>query len=412
MPLSRNAFGWPAVKRSLVRVPAVAALNQRAKARQTVAQYRASCAYYANRALPAAARRTLRERLARQGLTGQRRPRLFFVGTDEQQDRSGLLQALERLANTRWFVKPDGSYGHNDPRPAAVRRTANAEHLWSQLAALAAQGWVPDIVLAQTWASLIDPAVLTRVRQQWGCLVVSLAMDDRHQYWGGRVGSLGTGTRALIPHIDLALTAAPECVAWYEKEACPALFFPEASDATLFRPMPALPKIHDVSFVGARYGIREQLVTALQAAGISVSAYGAGWEAGRLGNDAVPQLFAQSRIVLGVGTIGYCDDFFALKLRDFDGPMSGSLYLTHANPDLDGLFQAGREIATYRDTQECVARTRQLLSDDSLREAIAQAGRARAVADHTWERRFSGLFDALGCAVDPASTAESAGSAP
>ena len=187
-----------------------------------------------------------------------------------------------------------------------------------------------------------------------------------------------------------------------------AMFFPEASDAGLFRPMPELPKLHDVSFVGARYGIREQLVMALRAAGVRVSAYGTGWEAGRLGNEAVPRLFAQSRLVLGVGTIGYCKDFFALKLRDFDGPMSGSLYLTHANPDLDGLYRAGQEIATYRDTQECVARARHLLAADGERENMARAGRARASTDHTWERRFGQLFAALGVDGDPAASSRSA----
>lgn len=396
MAVSHPGSGWPALKRRLARVPALAAWNQRLKARQTVAQYQATCAYYAARPLPADARRPLRDRLAGRGLAGKARPRLFLVGTDEQQDKSGLLQALQALADTRWFLKADGSYGHNDPRPVDQRRTANAERLWEQLIALAGQGWVPDIVLAQTWASLIDPSVFDRLRQRWGCLVVLLSMDDRHQYWGGRVGAMGLGTRALVPHIDLALSAAPECVDWYEKESCPALFFPEASDAGLFHPMPGLPKIHEVSFVGARYGVREQLVMALRAAGIRVSAHGAGWEAGRLENDAVPRLFAQSKIVLGVGTIGHCRDFYGLKLRDFDGPMSGSLYLTHANPDLDRLFRVGQEIATYRDPADCVAQARQLLADDTRREGIAQAGRARAAADHTWERRFAQLFAALG----------------
>ena len=188
--------------------------------------------------------------------------------------------------------------------------------------------------------------------------------------------------------------------------------------------MPELPKIHEVSFVGARYGIREQLVMALRESGIRVSAFGSGWEAGRLGTDAVPQLFAQSRILLGVGTIGYCHDFYALKLRDFDGPMSGSLYLTHANPDLDGLYRVGQEIVTYRDADDCVALARYYLKHDEERERIARAGRARARADHTWERRFAQLFGALGFPVDalsrtptpgrlpPASIADRAGSAP
>jgi spore maturation protein CgeB len=108
------------------------------------------------------------------------------------------------------------------------------------------------------------------------------------------------------------------------------------------------------------------------------------------------RLFAQSRVVLGVGTIGHCTDFYALKLRDFDAPMSGSAYLTHDNPDLAGLYDIGRDIATYRDVDECVDRARALLADDDARERMARAGRERALRDHTWDRRFGELFRLLG----------------
>ena len=47
---------------------------------------------------------------------------------------------------------------------------------------------------------------------------------------------------------------------WYLKEGCPALFFPEASDPEIYRPMPELPKIHDGCFVGGCYGIRREIV--------------------------------------------------------------------------------------------------------------------------------------------------------
>lgn len=389
-------FARAGIKQVLNRVPLVVGLNRAAKARQTAGQYKASEAHYARRPLSKDHEQLMGEKLAGHRPAALCMPRVFFIGTDEQQDKSGLLQALCKVAQTRWFVKPDGVYGHNDGRSMHLRRRANAELLWSQLTVLSSQQWVPDIVLAQTWGSLIDPVVFSRIRAQWGCMVINMSMDDRHQYWGGRVGAPGFGTHTLIPHIDLALTAAPECVAWYEKENCPALYFPEASDPEIFRPMPDLPKIHDVSFVGARYGIRERLVTALRKAGVTVSAYGTGWEAGRLDNDAVPRLFAQSKILLGVGTIGYCSDFYALKLRDFDGPMSGSFYLTHANPDLDSLFQVGREIMTYNDQNSCVAQVVHFLAHEGEREAIARAGRSRALLEHTWEQRFRGLFLALG----------------
>jgi spore maturation protein CgeB len=220
-------------------------------------------------------------------------------------------------------------------------------------------------------------------------------MDDRHQYWGTKIANEWDGTYSLIPHIDLTLTAAPEAVSWYRKEGGAAIFFPEASDPEIFRPMPHLPKIHDISFVGGRYGIRERIVGALREAGIRVSAYGNGWEDGRISTEDIPALFAQSKIILGVGTIGHSDNFCALKLRDFDASMSGSCYMTTANPDLDGLFDISREIVTYRDATDCVLKTKFLLSNEVEREKIARSGRLRAFHHHTWDHRFRFLFDSL-----------------
>jgi spore maturation protein CgeB len=177
------------------------------------------------------------------------------------------------------------------------------------------------------------------------------------------------------------------------------MYFPEASDPEIFRPMPALPKTHDITFVGARYGIRERIVSALRRAGIRVTAFGNGWEHGRIGTEEVPRLFAQSRIVLGVSAIGHCDDFVALKLRDFDGPMSGTCYLTQANPDLATHYEIGKEIVTYRDVDECVVNARHLLSHEDERESIARAGRLRAVREHTWDKRFAPVLNVLHAAA-------------
>jgi hypothetical protein len=374
------------LRETLRKVPWIAAINARIKDRATRAEYRAVTDHY--RLLPR--RDVPLPRLDR----AAPRPRVLFVGTDEQQDRSGILQALERLTELTLFTRADGGYGHNDPRPAAVRRRANGERLDAIVDELASRDATPHLILAQTWATLMDPAALDRARRR-GCLVANISMDDRHQFRGRREAGCWSGTLGLAGHIDLALTAARECVEWYQKEGCPALYFPEASDPEIFHPMPGLPKIHQVSFVGVRYGIREEIVGALRRAGIRVSAYGSGWEAGRIPTEDVSRLFAQSKIVLGVGTIGHCRDFYALKLRDFDGPMSGSLYVTHDNTDLHELFAPGKEIVLYRDVADCVAKVRDLLSQDRAREAIAAAGRARAVRDHTWQGRFSHLFELL-----------------
>lgn len=370
--------------------PLLYAANAAWKCHVTRRQYRRTLDHYRKKTDPG-------PRLPRLGeLRAGCKPNIFFVGTDEQQDRSGTLQALARIGSLRWFTRADGSYGQNDPRSEAVRRRANADRLRELVTQAASEDCTPDILIAQTWATLIDPEVFDDIRKRYGTLIVNISMDDRHQYHGHRLGNSWSGTYGLIGHIDLALTAAPECVAWYRKEGCPALYFPEASDPDIFHPMPSLPKIHDVSFVGGRYGIREKIVTALRRAGVRVSAYGSGWEGGRIAMEDVPRLFAQSRIVLGVGTIGHCGDFYSLKMRDFDGPMSGSLYLTHDNPDLANLYELDREIATYGSTEECIDKVRYYLREDAIREGMASAGRERAARDHAWSHRFGAVFDQLG----------------
>jgi|CXWL01.1.fsa_nt_gi hypothetical protein len=376
----------------------VRALNGQYKCAKLKQEYHRTVAYYGGlpdtvtdlRAALASRVRT-KAQLFEQGGS----PRLFFLGTDELQDKSGIIQALERVGQLKSFTRSDGSYGQNYLGPEEERRRTNSERLHKLFMDFERTGWIPAVLIAQTWAGFIDPKVLGRIRDEYGTLIINVGMDDRHQYWGRRVGGEWWGTRGLIPYLDLVLTAAPECVEWYQKEGCPALFFPEASDPAIFHPMPELPKIHDVCFVGSRYGIREKLVMGLQKSGVRVAAYGAGWDGGRLDTKDVPQLFAQSKIVLGVGTVGHCEDFYALKMRDFDGPMSGSLYLTHDNPDLYQLFEVGKEIVTYCSPSDCVEKVKTFLKDDHGREQIAAAGRTRAVRAHTWDRRFNDLFDSL-----------------
>lgn len=375
------------IKRYLQKVQWVYSLNAMLKCAQIKATYHATAKHYAELEVAGD--------LALTPLIVGAKVRIFFMGTDEQQDRSGFVQALERFADLRCFTRDDGSWGQNDPAPYELRRERNTQRLWSLLSEFAQQGWRADILLMQTWGCLIDPAMLRRIRDTYGTLICNVSMDDRHQYWGTKVNSAWDGTYPLIPHLDLALTAAPEAVDWYRKEGCAALYFPEASDASIFHPMPEAGKIFDVSFVGSRYGIREKIVLALRKAGIEVAAYGNGWEGGRIAIEDVPRLFAQSRIVLGASTIGHCSDFVGLKLRDFDAPMSGSCYLTQHNDDLQDLYVLDKEIVTYQSVEECVKKARYLLANAAEREAIAEAGRTRALCDHTWDKRFEMLFQAL-----------------
>jgi len=100
--------------------------------------------------------------------------------------------------------------------------------------------------------------------------------------------------------------------------------------------------------------------------------------------------------VLGIGTIGHCSDFFSLKLRDFEAPLSGSLYLTHDNPDLYELYEVGKEIVTYRTAEDCADKVAYYLAHPEEAHAIARAGMKRALRDHTFDTRFKQLLGILG----------------
>ena len=372
-------------------------LNARYKSSNLKRKYKATVAHYAK--IPA--QQSFQELIKTRSTEKLRNTmlnsllRIFFLGTDEQQDQSGTLQALAKISELTFFTRADGSYGQNDPLPQIYRKRANTERLWALVTEQADRGEPPDILIAQTWACLIEPEIFSRIRDVYGTFIINISMDDRHQYWGSKINGEWGGTFPLIPHIDLALTAAPECVDWYMKEGCPAIFFPEASDPEIFHPMTDLPKIHDVCFVGGRYGIREKIVHALRSTGIQVSAFGSGWEGGRIDTELVPKLFAQSKIILGIGTIGHCSDFYALKMRDFDAPMSGSCYITNNNLDLNLAYKDGQEIMTYHDIPDCIGKVLYLLEHDKEREEIAEKGWQRASREHTWTARFGAVLSAL-----------------
>jgi spore maturation protein CgeB len=80
-----------------------------------------------------------------------------------------------------------------------------------------------------------------------------------------------------------------------------------------------------------------------------------------------------------------------IKGRDFEIPAVARPMLTAATAELDEYF-TDKEVAVYRDADEMVELARQLVADQPRREAIAAAGHARFVKDHTAERRLADMF--------------------
>jgi hypothetical protein len=332
----------------------------------------------------------------RAGRPAPPRPRVLWLGADENQDNSGWLAALRRHCDVVLAVDESGRYGQVFSATLFDREVIarNSATLLTSLHRANEQSPV-DLVLGQMWSNYIGLEPL-RAAQQLGAVTANVAMDDRlPEHWGSH-GGVRLGAVGLCGATDAVFTTDPDSLLRYTVEGCPAFFFPLASDPELFRPASEAEKRYDISFVGGRYGIRAEIVDALERGGINVAAFGPGWANGPIPADRAAEIFGASRIVLGIGTIGHARDVYTIKLRDFDGPMSGALYMTHRNPDLLTLFEEGKEIECYASIKECVEKVRHYLGRPAERIAIAQAGLQRARRDHTWDRRITEMLNTLG----------------
>jgi hypothetical protein len=168
-----------------------------------------------------------------------------------------------------------------------------------------------------------------------------------------------------------------------------------ASSLKFYYPM-NIEKKYDVGFIGNKYGFREELVTSLIDAGINVEARGTGWKSGRIKLEDNNKFFNECKIILGMGTVGHCKDFYTQKLRDFDAPLSGGVYVTHNNEDLKQLYKKDEEIILCDYIEDYIDNIKKLLEDDEKIKAISAKAFKKASEHHTYEKRFIELFKHLG----------------
>jgi hypothetical protein len=129
---------------------------------------------------------------------------------------------------------------------------------------------------------------------------------------------------------------------------------------------------------------------------VDTSAYGHP----RLLHADLVKTFSQARISLGFATAGNSHKqhqrLTHLRLRDFEAPMSGALYLTERQDELAEYFTIGQEVLAYTTREDLLEQVRYYLNHPEQAERIRAAAVERSRREHTWQHRFSDLFAALG----------------
>jgi spore maturation protein CgeB len=174
---------------------------------------------------------------------------------------------------------------------------------------------------------------------------------------------------------------------------------PLAFDAHI-RPPLAGPRRNEVVFVGARYPAREATLLALHRAEVDVRAFGRQWShhpVDRLrtwdlrrpdlpaGRD-LDRGAAYARMEEAAATLNIHGDQDGFTMRTFEACGIGAVQLLD-RADVAELYEPGVELATYSSTDELVDLCRRAVRDSAWADSLRLAGRARTLAEHTFDAR-------------------------
>jgi len=251
-----------------------------------------------------------------------------------------------------------------------------------------------DVIFTYLSGGLISPEAIRELNSS-GVPMINLALNDKESFIGKIRKGRATGMRDICRHFDICWTSTEDALPKYCVEGALPIYLPEGANPEIHKPYDVEKSI-DVSFVGQCYGNRPNIIQALKDHGVSVEAFGYGWENGPLSTEDMVRIYSKSVINLGFGGVAGHQDTFCLKGRDFEIPMSGGLYITEHSNEIERVFEIGRDILTYRTFGELVKKIQYLLGHPDEAEDIRKAGHSRAISEHTWEMRFEKIFTLIG----------------
>jgi hypothetical protein len=85
-----------------------------------------------------------------------------------------------------------------------------------------------------------------------------------------------------------------------------------------------------------------------------------------------------------------------IRLRDFEATLCRACYLTGYTDEIAEFYDLGKEIDTYRTSEELVEKARFYLTRPLEAERLREAGYQRSLREHTWKERFKLLFKKIG----------------
>jgi spore maturation protein CgeB len=178
-------------------------------------------------------------------------------------------------------------------------------------------------------------------------------------------------------------------------------YLPLAVDPERFQPGPAARR-SELLFVASRTAFREIVIRGLDAPARII---GTDWSGlaregfhrasnRKIGQGRLIRLYQRHCAVLNVRNEANVEH--GLNQRSFEPLACRTPVLNDDLPDLPLCFEPGREILVYRDREELNGWVARLRRDSAFGLQIAEAGRRRVLAEHTYLHRVTTILDDLG----------------
>lgn len=184
-----------------------------------------------------------------------------------------------------------------------------------------------------------------------------------------------------------------------------AYFVPNAFDP--YRSQPTGRRTHELTFIGSGYANRIQTLTHLAEQGLPVRAWGRDfsrhptdrlrtmtWKRPPFRGETEVQLERAYQIhAEGAAAIAIHGLQNGHAMRTFEVPGMGGVQLVDRD-DVAQFYEIGTEVAVWHDLDELTELSRRALTDTAWAERMRERGRARTLAEHTFDHRIQEV-DAL-----------------
>ena len=217
------------------------------------------------------------------------------------------------------------------------------------------------------------------------------------------VGSL-VRQRTLLAPYDALFFKEPHLV---DRLKClldmPVHYLPEACNPHWHRPIGDAGVERHLVVAGSMYPTRTLLLDRLTASGVPLKLYGRAyprWNRGPVSaslhtGDYISREGKARVFRSAAGVLNNLNpaEISGMNARLFEAAGCGAAVLTEFRPTLPDLFDIGTELLSFRNFDELLHQSRQLLKDDDLSASFGDAATRRAHTDHTYDKRLTVLLE-------------------